>query len=553
MAKLYPYPVHSFTTPSEKLVWDLMHKRLGDDYVVFYGARWTRIKNGDIPNIECDFIVAKKDAGIAVIEVKGGVWERVDGYWNTNGKRVAESDSPFIQAIRNKSALIDLLKAPEGWKKSWIPIIHAVALPQSPHFDQSELSGLPSILFEADVPYFEEWIEDVMQDCKRQSYPGVLSPRLLQHLTETLMRDYTVSLDAILKTTEKSLQVLTQQQLELDRSLSRHIHLVIQGCAGSGKTLMAIKQVRRLVQKHEAKRILFTCYNYELSFWLQEQTKDIRQYCTTIAFQEFCEEKALEANLITGKEARNKVYYNSLPYMLPNAADELNLKFDAIVVDEGQSFHNDWWIVLKHLLASEQDSHFYVFYDELQRIYNEKEYKIPDEDRAIDLTVNVRNTARIHRQSIKFLPPDKLPDCNSIEGEPVQVYMYNDANEMKFHLGNVLEQLVVKGRISAKDIIILTANGDVTDLKNGEKYGALTLSNLETANMGEVRYTSIQGFRGMERSVVILTEFEKSEKSKELLNYLGCSRAKSLLILFLYRGTDTEFLGKITEGCEIKN
>ena len=553
MSTLYPYPVQSFTTPSEKTIWELMQKRLGDNYVVFYGARWNRVKKGDIPNIECDFIVAKKDVGIVIIEVKGGMWERIGGYWRANGKSLTESESPFVQAIRNKTALIELLRVPESWKGAWIPVIHAVALPQTPHFDQSVVSGLPPVLFEEDLPYFEEWIEDVMEDCRRQNNPNTLSPRVLQHLTETLMRDYTVSLDSILKTSEKNLQILTQQQLELDRSLSRQKHLVVQGCAGSGKTLMAVKQVRRLLQKPGIKRILFTCYNYELSFWLQEQTNDIRQYCTTIAFQKFCEEKALEAGLITGKEAKNKVYFNSLPYMLPNAADELDLKFDAIVVDEGQSFHTDWWIVLKHLLAAGQESHFYVFYDELQRIYSEKENTIPDEDRAIDLTVNVRNTAKIHRQSIKFLPPDRLPDCNGVDGEPVQIYTYNDESEMKGHLRNIFEHVIVKGRVSSKDVIVLTANGDKTDIRDGEKYGAFTMSSLETANAEQIRYTSIQGFRGMERSVVILTEFEKSEKSKELLNYLGCSRAKSLLIMLLSKGIDSEFLAQMIAGCDLKN
>jgi superfamily I DNA and RNA helicase len=44
--------------------------------------------------------------------------------------------------------------------------------------------------------------------------------------------------------------------------------LTVQGCAGSGKTLMALRQVKRLAKNSDVKRILFTCYNRELGQWL---------------------------------------------------------------------------------------------------------------------------------------------------------------------------------------------------------------------------------------------------------------------------------------------
>jgi hypothetical protein len=48
-----------------------------------------------------------------------------------------------------------------------------------------------------------------------------------------------------------------------------------------------------------------------------------------------------------------------------------------------------------------------------------------------------------------------------------------------------------------------------------------------------VRFTTIQKFRGMERRVVIVTELDKEVQNIQQLNYLGCSRAKSLLNIFL--------------------
>ena len=232
---------------------------------------------------------------------------------------------------------------------------------------------------------------------------------------------------------------LTEQQLELDRNLQKIKKLTIQGCAGSGKTLMAIKQSRRLAQTPAVRSILFTCFNLELGEWLQKQTYPYRQRCTTKPFLQFCEEKLIEQGWLTGNERKSEDYWDELPYKMMEIIDLANIKFDAIIVDEGQIFHTDWWIVINQMLLDPEKSYRYIFFDDLQRIYEEGENKVPNEDEAIDLTVNIRNTAKIHRKAIRFIPRDfQLPKNNNIQGEDVWFLTYDDEISMKSKLQSTL-------------------------------------------------------------------------------------------------------------------
>ena len=65
-----------------------------------------------------------------------------------------------------------------------------------------------------------------------------------------------------------------------------------------------------------------------------------------------------------------------LPGLLPDAAQQLGLTFDAIVVDEGQDFHANWWTALELLLADPDDGFFYVFADDNQNVYR-ADWEIP--------------------------------------------------------------------------------------------------------------------------------------------------------------------------------
>ena len=74
-----------------------------------------------------------------------------------------------------------------------------------------------------------------------------------------------VSVDA----TAETLAQLTRQQLQVLRGFDGNPRAIIEGVAGSGKTLLAMQRARSFAVKHEA--VLFTCFNAELAKWIREE------------------------------------------------------------------------------------------------------------------------------------------------------------------------------------------------------------------------------------------------------------------------------------------
>ena len=89
---------------------------------------------------------------------------------------------------------------------------------------------------------------------------------------------------------------------------------------------------------------------------------------------------------------------------------------------------------------------------------------------------------------------------------------------------------------------------------DGERLGPYTLSAFENeTDPASIRFTTIQSFRGMERKVVILTELDEEIKNLEQLNYLGASRAKTMLIYLISNKIDPVMLDAFKEDCLIRN
>lgn len=547
-AQMLPLTIDNFHTPTEQQVYRLLQEHLPDGYTVMYSRRWKNEIGSEHADSECDFIITRVGAPILILEVKGGVWECRKGDWYCYGKKVEDGDNPFIQAMQNKYDLIKLLRRGK-WESSFFHIEYAVALPET-RFAKADMAGMPAVLTADKLDYIEIWIEDIIDQYIQKNYQyryNMVNQDMLNYLISTLMRDYIVRLNEILAMDDQKLGVFTEQQLQLDKSLVNMRRLTAQGCAGSGKTLMALRQVRRLARTSSVRKILFTCFNRELGAWLDKSTDDIRDRCEVMPFLDFCEKYARQAEILDGKEIKDQQYYDNLHINFLDANEKLGLQYDAIVVDEGQSFQDEWWEVLESLLADKKKSYMFIFYDDFQRIYQEVKNNVPGEDEPFELAFNLRNTANIHRYATKFLPKERLPQCNNVEGEPVWIHFYGKT-PMRKVLKKVLNQLIKVGGISAKDIVILTPKKTTSMLAGTETIGPFTLAPAELADKDAVRYATIQSFRGMERKVVIMAEFDKDVKDIPTLHYLGCSRAKTQLVILVSDDIDEEMKRRLMDG-----
>ena len=74
----------------------------------------------------------------------------------------------------------------------------------------------------------------------------------------------------------------------------------------------------------------------------------------------------LEKNFDKNEEAKDKYFNEYYPEVLMTITEQMDEKFDAIVVDEGQDFNDLWWAAFDSL--KKDDGNIYVFFDNNQLV-----------------------------------------------------------------------------------------------------------------------------------------------------------------------------------------
>lgn len=531
MAKIYPEIIKEFTTKTEEKVYDALKSQLDDSYTVFYSRTW-RTPNIN-QDIECDFIITAPNKGILILEVKGGQWERKGGNWYRNQVLVQSSANPEIQCRKIKSSLISLLTKT---KDKFYCCDYAVIFPDCNFNEDQSCADLPFIFGYNEMSHLNQIITSTMLNMMKNAQISnpVFNNEMVAHVQKTLMRDITPKLCEKLKFSEKLLNYESKEQLHLLRSIENISMATIKGSAGAGKTYMALEKVRMLAKKREIEKILLTCYNLELADWLHAQTSVIREKCDCDGFVRFFERKAKKHGLLIGYEYGSNEYYQQVKDCMLDIINIENLSYDAIIVDEGQQFNDDYWSCIDLMLENSSIKNRYIFYDNYQKLYKETKNNIPKEDESIKLTINIRNTPSIHKFSIELSPELQDVKCNEVVGEPVEYVIYGINPTLNSQLKKILNRLIINEGVSSKDIIILTGrtgqNGDFSKLiENTSSIGKYELVKEYTADgANQIRFTTIQKFRGLEKTVVILTDIHYHDIAE--LSYLGGSRARAKLI-----------------------
>lgn len=123
------------------------------------------------------------------------------------------------------------------------------------------------------------------------------------------------------------------------------------------------------------------------------------------------------------------------------------------------------------------------------------------------------------------------------QGEPPTVVECVDFPEMAVHLRKTLRMLINKEGIAPERIVVLSPYRH-SNPKSAWKLGLDEVklsSDMATENAGMVRAGTIQGFKGLEADVVILVGVDGGAMKRPEWLYVGASRAKAGLYLFLLK------------------
>jgi len=328
---------------------------------------------------------------------------------------------------------------------------------------------------------------------------------------------------------------LTEEQFQVLDLLSRCPRVAVSGGAGTGKTLLALEKARRLAA--EGFEVLLTCYNRPLGDFLRRQAAAIPRLAVA-NFHRLCDDLAHEAGLelVASDGEPTQEYFDQLPGALARALDVVPRRFDALVVDEGQDFHDDWWPPLLRCLRDGRDPVVYVFYDDNQQVYGRRP-AFPLALTEIPLSRNLRNTRRIHEAAARFYRGRAL-EAAGPDGRDVVVIEAASGDTLKASVADELGRLVRNERLAADDIAVLTAcDPRAIRLHWNKPVGGLPITR-DADEHGKVLVDTIRRFKGLERLAVILSGLEDlAAEERDALLYVGLSRARAYLAVVATRET----------------
>lgn len=360
MAKMFPEWINAEqrqTNPkfrAEFMVYDSLERSLSNEWYVFYSRTWKWVEqNSRLRLRETDFIIAHPKCGILLMEVKGGGIEVRDGQWFSTDRYGNEWEiSPYEQVAIAVLSLERRLneESPNPFR----------------NYRFSTAVCFPNVVLSDDIVHLEAQHQRITIDAPKMSdlhntIIGILKDengnfdppgeaRILM-LKELVAASWYLHAPASIQIneTENEIKRLTDNQFKLLYQLAGAPRLLITGCAGSGKTMLAAEIARRMVHLHK-KRVLFTCYNRNLAGWIRTSPFFVDNGAMMVAnYHKLCADFIQAAGLELPKSksrsiAKNHPIFEEVyPNLLLEAAEMTGQQFDAIIVDEGQDFLETWW------------------------------------------------------------------------------------------------------------------------------------------------------------------------------------------------------------------
>lgn len=334
------------SSEAEKAVWKALRRQMPPG---FHGWHSLRIRDPHGYEGEGDFVLAHPDHGFLVLEVKGGRIEQRDGLWFQNGEPMKEP--PLEQGTGFAKKLSLRLRdadcaAPAFGAAVCFPDTYVGSQPS-----QDNLTG--RVLGRGELAY----IADALRPMMKRSFPEPRPARgrwieaLHRLWGETWVPSLGLGLRA--KEAQDARLGLDPTQLEVLDGLLENDRVLVQGGAGSGKTLIAAEAARRLAAS--GKKVLLLCFTTPLHKWLAGRLEGSGVDVSTMSALTTGLFRAAGIHLppvLEGTEAWGEVY--------AKASDLCTHDWDVVLVDEAQDLQFEAWVLVSNLAEGKR---LFAFHD----------------------------------------------------------------------------------------------------------------------------------------------------------------------------------------------
>lgn len=494
---------------------------LPDDFVVVHSFDNVCVINNVLSEHECDFVVFHPKLGVIFIESKAGKVRYENGQWLYSNGEPMRYGGPYKQAAMNKRLLMDKLRERKmDYILGHCKFHHAVWFPtvKSGDIQWSNMPGESNekiTLTYDDLENPEKKITSILN----LEVESRIQTNLQQSEIHLLLRFFDPTCEVFPSESieddirEIKFNRLLNEQKNVLNFLEEQKSVLINGAAGTGKTMIAVERAIRFA--NSGQKVLFLCYNKYLKEELKRRNEN--------PLIDFYNIDGYVVNLV------GEIDYQKANYHLDRAPELF--PYEHVVIDEGQDFgsddmeQSDLLQTIYNIIELKETGTFYFFYDKLQLVQG---HKLPrfmnDFDCKITLYKNCRNTKNIANTSLRLITErsPKMKD-GSVPGPSVNVKFADNQEAIIEKIDSILEE-----DKSHKDIVILTMKTEeksVLSSKCKEKDGRLLYKN-------KYWFTTARKFKGLEAYEIIIIDVVKEtfDNSKNvLLYYVATSRARTKL------------------------
>ncbi len=538
MARLIPdefddLDLADFGHKSERATLLRLRDELPGDLSVYHAVHWAHAERSGSVYGEIDFIIANRYGKLLAIEQKSAAVYVADNdlrvdYATEKGKSVQVQLARNLNTLRSEFA--------RRYAGASLSIDHLLYLPNA-----SVVGSLPSGIDPqrvVDVNRAGELcavIQKLFDDSPMPSGRNPVNPvdihDFLSQKVEAVPHIGLLGKSAREFTTRVSGGLATWA----GRLTLAPYRLRVQGTAGSGKTQLALQELRRADRVGES--ALYICYNRPLADALKASAPPSAVVATV---HEFARELGVQRGIVF--DFQNANVYDQMIAVLREHTNLARGLFHALVIDECQDLEAEWVEAL--LPLAKESGRITLLEDPEQVLYDRERYAAKDWI-LLESPVNFRSP-RILVDFMNYLGLTEKPIVagSGVAGFQPAWSWYDDQESLLDGTESALKKLLEEG-YAPENIVILTFAGATNsvffqpDAPRGLNGKGLKRQ-MGYADDGQLRYTdgqvlveTLYRFKGQAADAVIVTEvdFEALDQRNRRKLFVAISRARLHVVL----------------------
>ena len=515
-----------------------LKEELSDQYCIFHGVHWTKIEENAAVYGEIDFLILNPYGKILAIEQKEtaieknkqgelvAIYSRADG--QRKEKKIHSQVSRNIQSLRQEFS--------RRHKNQSLHIEHLLYLPTAKIEGELPLNlALGRVVDSSDAKYLPEIIRKILEDNPIPTGSDIADALTIQEFLSE--KANVVPQMGVLGRSAKEMTTRLSSGLSewAERLEFSPFRLWVQGTAGSGKTQLALIELRRA--KVNNRTAMYLCFNRPLVDTMKLSAPEPNN-CMT--FHELAELLAKQNGRKIDFQEEN-VFPKLAQYLVENIS-LLKNQLDVLIIDEGQDFDKTWGDALISMVK--EDGRIIWLEDPSQDLYGRWQTNWPAWVKIFSPT-NYRSPQRlVNLMNALELTDDHLEAGNGYAGMIPNIEAYQEGLEVEA-TENAISDLIAEG-YDPNSIAVLSYRGVVTSKLLSSNVTELAGFKVKKFSGydgqgnaiwidGELFVDTLFRFKGQCADAIVLTEIDFDEWTENVRRrlFVGISRARLAVSLVL--------------------